>query len=137
MFLAVWQGSLSCCKSPLPLENMVAMKGVLSLIHMNARTQCFPAKHCPQHHTAFSDFNICSVVHSSASDGSHGIKKNVIHRSGHFLLFFHMPVLMPPSYRWSFWQWTAISMGTLLGLCLCSPIVSQLWCTVCSNTFLL
>lgn len=41
------------------------------------------------------------------------------------------------AYYWSFRGWTGVSMGTLSGLQLRSPILNKLWCFVCSDSFLL
>lgn len=51
---ALWQGTSSCWKRPEASGNTISMKGYKvagtcqSNIHMNSRTQGFPAAHCPE-----------------------------------------------------------------------------------------
>ena len=54
--------------------------------------------------------------------------------------FFHCSVVQfwcSRAHCRCFQQWTDVSMGTLTGLWLHSPICNKLWCTVCSDTYLL
>lgn len=79
------------------------------------RTQSFPSEHCPKHHTAPaglpSSGNCCKQTRPSKW------------RPGHLLPLLHGPVLMLSCSLLVLSAVDGVSMGTLTGLQLCSPVL--------------
>lgn len=91
---------------------------------MNARTQGFPADHCPQHHTGPASLP-SSLLHRGHSNA---VKENMIHQP-------RPPSSAPwsssdtPDQCWHLQHWRGISMGSRLALYTTSCYA------LCSNTF--
>ena len=117
-----------------------------SNIHMDGRTQGFPADHCPNITLPPPAFHL-PIVHLGAMcfpDEQHTRTQPSMwckrkHDSSDQATFFHFSVvqiLCSRAHCWYFRLWTGVSMGTLTGLQLCSPICNKLRCTVYPDTFL-
>ena len=126
---------LLCCMVRYPAERGHSHQGIgQNQSQQNiAQSITLPPTSMPSSHSASCAMCSPGKQHTSTRPSTWCKRKR---ESSDRANFFHCSVVQFWCSQAHFQQWTGVSMGTLTGLWLCSPIHNKRLCTVYSDTFL-